>query len=740
MPVLAPPDGQVREKALRNGWGGPDYETEPHFQNTVESQRWFDRLLAVVDASLERGNGIAWMLFFFACGIALYFGLPFEPSVIALIVALAAVLCVSIHYRDHRGLFVLVSLVSMIAGATSTAIHTNLKAAPQITAEWTGIVSGVIQSVERRSDGRQRVVLGQLEMEDLEADATPKRIRVSISANAPDLHVNDEVSLLARIGQAPEPVMPGAWNPRRDLFFQQIGGVGFSLGAPHSVDEPEQIAAPRAWLNEQVSRIRTSVAQRTYRALEGEKGKLAAALLVGMREGISEETYDALRHAGLAHLLAISGMHMALVTLSALAIMTALLSIGARQAASSRALLAVVGIAVAVAVAYLMLSGARTSSQRAFIMILISLVALANSRRALTMRAIAVAGFVVLLIEPVSLLSPGFQMSFAATFALVACYQSFIRSDRASMVSRRSMSSPYSVVFVPVRMLAAIALTSIIAGLATAPFAAYHFSHAAPLGLLGNLLALPVFSIIIMPAALLAVIAMPFSLEGLPLAIMGWGVDYILAAAAWVSAFDLADVPIRAITLTSLLLVVSAFVAAGLFIGRARLLAIVPLGFLVFTGVFEERPSLIINSTGQMAALYHPETSSTASYLDRTPGRANSFAFDRWKQRLGLRPEDTGSTSWSCDPLGCIAYLSKDVSVAFDTDLAGLAEDCAMADIIVTPLDTKGSCEAPVVLDGQLLRDGGAVALYSMPGRDNKFEVRRTFTGRFRPWEILAQR
>lgn len=154
--------------------------------------------------------------------------------------------------------------------------------------------------------------------------------------------------------------------------------------------------------------------------IPGETGGFAAAITAGDRSGVGEQTLTALRQSNLAHLLAISGLHMGLLTgfvFAAVRVLFCLVPpVALRWPVKKLAALA----ALAAGAGYLMLSGGNVATERAFVMVAVMLGAVLLNRRAITLRAVAVAALIVLLRRPESLLSPGFQMSFAATAALVA--------------------------------------------------------------------------------------------------------------------------------------------------------------------------------------------------------------------------------------------------------------------------------------------------------------------------------
>jgi competence protein ComEC len=700
--------------------------------------RTFLALASAVDASLSMGHGPAWLVVAFGAGLISYFALPHEPALWALYPAALMLGILSWRNRNQASIHGVLLAFSLVLGVLLGAQTARIADAPQILRETTGLVTGRIVRLEQRTPTRARLTLDQLAIEDVAPDATPDRIRITVIAEPATLAPGDHIEVLARLGPPPEPVMPGARNMRRELYFDGIGATGFSYGRPTRIDASHATGQGLAAIHQSIERTRLALAQRITVALPGDTGAIAAALLVGMRDGLSEESAEALRRAGLAHLLAISGMHMAMMTLSAIALINVLLALHPSASAASATLRwAAIG-GLVIASGYLALSGASTATQRAFVMIVIVLVAMMASRRALTIRGVAFAAIVVLVIHPESLLGPSFQMSFAATLALIAFYGAWTTSRRTWQWRMALENSRAGAIYRPLSIVGGIALTSLVAGLATAPFAAYHFSFGAPLGLIGNVLALPLVSLIIMPAGLLALFLTPFALEAAPLAVMGYGIDAVMAVARWVASLDGSRIGVPAITPQALLIMTFAGCLAALFVGRARLLGCVPLALIPVIGLFQPVPLLIVERQAQTVALVN-QSDEGAANLDRSIRRGSRFSVDMWHQRLALDPEPSaGPSLWTCDPLGCVATFNTNVVVAHVLDPAALDEDCRLASVVITALDAPSACDAAIIIDASTLRDHGAVALVADDGEPSGLRLWPTFERRTRPWEVVA--
>ncbi len=214
----------------------------------------------------------------------------------------------------------------------------------------------------------------------------------------------------------------------------------------------------------QINRLRMALSGWVQAILPGEAGAFAAAITTGDRSAISRPTLDALRGSNLAHLLAISGLHMGLLTgfvyQAARYLMALFPSLALRRPTKKAAAM----LAIGAGAFYLLLSGGNIATERAFIMVATMLVAILFDRRALSLRAVAMAAVIVLVLHPEALTEPGFQMSFSATTALVAVF---------------GWIAPYRRYFGPrwLQPVLAVVMSSAVAAAATAPIAAAHFNQ-----------------------------------------------------------------------------------------------------------------------------------------------------------------------------------------------------------------------------------------------------------------------
>lgn len=358
--------------------------------------------------------------------------------------------------------------------------------------------------------------------------SVPERVRVAARKGS-EPPVGSFVELKAHLSPPMQPLRPGGYDFARDMYFQRIGASGYALGAIKIKPPP---TATGFWLRYAtvIERMREVIDDRIRAVLSGDKESIASALITGKRDAISAPVNDAMYISSLAHVLSISDYHMAVVAGIVFFFIRAVLALipalanrrPIKKWAASGALLA--------ATFYLLLSGAEVATQRSYIMIAIVLVGAMLDRPTLTFRTLSVAAIAVLLVAPQAVAHPSFQMSFAATLALIAAYQHGLpwNLDRDSPLGTR-------VALWGFREAASLILASLVAGLATTPYAAYHFHRLPPYGVLANLLAMPVVSAVVMPMGILGVVTMPFGFDGAFWGLMGQGIDWMNTVALGVA-------------------------------------------------------------------------------------------------------------------------------------------------------------------------------------------------------------
>jgi competence protein ComEC len=359
--------------------------------------------------------------------------------------------------------------------------------------------------------------------------------------------------------------------------------------------------------------------------------------------------------------------------------------------------------ALVVAAFYLVLSGASVSTQRAFIMIAIVLIGVMLDRPALTFRTITVAALAVLLFTPQAVAQPSFQMSFAAALALIAAYQYGLPWRAKADTSLAQRAALWGT-----REIAGLILASMVAGLATTPYVAYHFHRVAPYGVLANLLAMPVVSAWVMPMGILGVLALPFGFDAPFWQLMGHGIDWMIAVALWVTSLPGSVGHMRAFGTGPLLLATAGLLLICLLRTPLRFSGAVLAVIAMLWALSAPRPDVLVASDGATAAIRGVD-----GRLDLLAGGRDTFALKDWLAADGDNRDPTDKSLRAgivCDAIGCIGHLKNGRPVSYVKAVDAFAEDCTRAAVVVSARQAQAPCAATLI-DRKVWRAHGAVAL-----------------------------
>lgn len=652
----------------------------------------------------ERERWVLWLPVGLGLGISAYFSLPVEPPLWSGSAALAATLSLGLAgRRQPAALMAMIGLGAVALGFAAAQWRTVLAAAPMLTERMgpTG-VSGRIVLVDNYPEG-DRVTLDLLRITGLGPEHTPETVRLNLRGRQPHLSPGDWIRVRGVLSPPSPPAAPGAFDFQRQSYFQRLGGVGFVMGPAELIAKAPEDGLDGMWLV--VERLRQNISDRVIEKLPGPRGAVALSLMNGDRSAIPLGLMEDVRDSGLAHLLSISGLHIGLVAGILFGAVRGALALAPFLALRHPIKKWAACIAVIGALAYSLVAGATVPTMRSFLMIGIVMTAVVLDRRGISMRMVAWAAVAIMLIRPESLLGASFQMSFAAVTALIAAYE-FIRDRR-----RGREQPPRAWWRYPLLGVGGVALTTLIAGAATAPFALYHFNYFQAYGLAANLLAVPVTSLWVMPWAVVAFALMPLGLEGLALTPMGWGVEVIIRAATGVSSWPGAVSVLPSMPSYGLAAVVLGGAWLCLWRRRWRLWGGLCIGAGMATVFFVRPPDILIDERGKLLAV---RTASDGLALSSM--RTGGIIRQTWLRRAG---QVEATSSWphsgvsidgrlSCDFMGCIYRKGKHV-VALVRNAGALAEDCRVADVVVSTEPVRMRCpSAHTVIDRfDLWRNGG---------------------------------
>lgn len=673
-----------------------------------------------------------WAPVAFGLGAAAYLGLKAEPSRIAAAAAVAAgagLAAAAFAARRRRAVAAVLLLLALGAfGFAAAKLHSDAIATP-IAPSGLGVVrvEGWVVDIASPSDKGERLVIAPVRIDGLAPAATPGRIRIIVPTPAGPESApppGSAIAVVTLLDPPPGPASPGAYDFARDAWFEGIGGVGLAMRDPAYVRLP-----PPPWrlgLEMAVNALRWRVAERLVRDIssvmgpdDGGAAGLAAAVTTSHQDWLGADHRDDLRGSGLAHMLAIAGLHTAAV--SGFAFLFFRLAVAAWPWLAVRVNGKKVAAAAALAVVagYLVLSGAHPPARRAAITAAVAFVAILADRRAISLHSLAVAAFLILLMEPDVVVQPGFEMSFCATASLVALAEIWPR--RAPAIG---LPWPLVVLQRGRDWLLALAVVSLVAGAATGPFAIQHFNRVANYGVFANLTADFLASAVLMPCLALTLLVQALGLPP-PLA------TPVLLAAGWAAkgvvwlGHVFATAPHAAMAMSSapeIALAVSylGIVVACLWKGWLRWIGL-PMAAAVALWPRPAAPVAWIASDGGDAAVV-----VGGEVTPMKPG-TRAYALGVWAQRRGLTlpldPEGAQGANFDCNRLACAPMGAVRLALAAwwtrrmprPEKLASL---CGGADILIlrAPVAPPPACKAVTVLDRAAFAKGGSAEIFAAPG------------------------
>lgn len=711
---------------------------------------------AAIAATTEIDRGVAFLLVpvFLAAGVVFYFSLAAEPGFLSPVASSTALGAMALLARSRPRLHLALMAALLVAlGVLCAKVETWRASTVMFGSEISTRLTGRVVRIDTMANGRIRLTLDVLSTARPKLRYQPDRVRLSARAVPQGLTAGATVSGFARLMPPTGPVRPDSYDFSFQSYFDGIGASGFFLTNPTL--EPAAPAPLSKRLSAAVERARDAIADRIRAAIGGPEGEIAAALIVGVRAGIPETINEAMRKTGIYHIISISGLHMALVAGTVMALLRGAFALfpdfssrrPVKKYAAATALFAIA--------AYLFISGVVVAAERSFIMLAVMLVAVLFDRAALTMRNLAISAIAVIVVSPHEVVGPSFQMSFAATAALVGAYAGWSerrgkRGDRAPPPSR---SWPWAMGHRLVTATGAAALTSIVAGSATTLYAMWHFQRVAPLSLFANLAVMPIVSVLVMPFAVLAAIAMPFGADWPFLYVMGKGLTAMIAISDWIAGHSPLDA-VGLVSVQSVLLVTVALVIATMATTWLRLAAL-PFALAGLVTIHQVKtPDVLISEDAKLVAL-----PIGGGELAVSRARPNEFTADNWRRALDaetlvkpemLKNEDISlvatdavldlpaGTPFLCTKGLCLARHTTGAIVAQAQKTADALPACAYAALIVIADATaKNPCPDPlvaVVTARDLARSGSAAVTFDTDVADSAPTVRFAVEEQYRPW------
>jgi competence protein ComEC len=684
----------------------------------ITRKPWAPSLAAVAaflraEARAQAGRWMLWAPVALGLGCGAYLALPSEPQwwqvALPASAALAGAVAAS-RWGRSQGLIVASMLIALAAfGFLAGKVRTELVRTPVVPVTGAVMVTAWVVDVATPGATGERLILAPVTIGDLPAEALPARIRVTSKTDlfAP----GTAVRFRALLNPPPPPASPGAYDFARNAYFDRIGGVGVALSTMQVADVPQ----PDDWtlrLAMAVNSFRWSLSQKIASAMAPSSAGLGVAMITGHEAWLTDDTQNTLRDAGLAHIISISGVHMAIVGGFVFFLTRIIVAAWPWLALRAPGKKVAAGAGLIIIILYLIVSGSPPPAERSAITAVVAFGAILFDRRAITLRALAISAILILILQPETVAEPGFQMSFAATAALVALAEVWIHPAR-------EINTPW-----PIRLaqgagiwLVASMAASLVAGAATGPFAIQDFNRVALYGLPANLFEEPLSAFVIMPFLAVGSVLQMAGIGGPFLAVAGWGIDAMTLMAGWFSHLPHATMLIASAPAFTLPAAFLGMLWLFLWKGRLRWLGL-PAALLVSLWPRPEAPIGWIAADGAAAAV----RSGGQAILMRPD--AKLFAAQLWAHRRGLALPDDGKAAqaglFDCSHQGCRATYSDAIRISAwwtkrTPKPAMLEAMCGSSDILVmkAQVDLPPECSKVRVLRPADFAKGGAAEIYA---------------------------
>ena len=673
-------------------------------------ERWLER---------ERDQLALWIPVALGAGAAAWFVLPDPRGWTAALLAATgiAALALAVGRGGRAGVALATAGLLVATGLALTWWRAERVAAPVLPRATIATVGGTVARVEALpARGLVRVTLDDVRW-DPAPDPAPVRVRVNLDEAAVPrgLGVGARIAVRARMMPPAPPAVPGAYDFARVAWFDRLGATGRGF-APVTVTVPAR----------EGDGIRATLTAHILRRLPGSEGGIAAALATGDTGAISDDDAEAMRRAGLAHLLSVSGLHITAAVGIVMALVMRLLALWPRLALTGRVPLFAGAAGAVAAIGYTWLTGAQVPTIRSCVAALMVLAALALGREAVTLRLVAVGALVVLLAWPEAVVSPSFQLSFAAVTAIVALHE--IPRVRGWFGPRDEGRLAQWV-----RALGSLLLTGLVVEVALMPIAAFHFHKAGAYGAAANIVAIPLTTFVVMPAEAIALV-----LDTLGLGAPAWwvahaGLALLLWIARTVAAAPGAVAAIPGMPAGAFGLMVAGGLWVALWRTRRRLAGLAPVALGAAWALATPPPDLIVTGDGRHLA-WRGEDGTVAILRDR----AGEYVRDTLAEGAGLDAEPallSQARGARCNRDLCWLQRGRwrvmATRSAYFVPVAALVPLCRQADVVVSDRRLPRGCRGRwMTLDRATLARTGGVAVTLAQGK--AVTVRRP--GDAHPW------
>ena len=669
----------------------------------------------------QEQHALLYVPIFLIAGNWAYFQQSAEPS-IGFTLVLGVVASALLIKRHNLALFFVGIL---LLGFCVTKFREEIVATPMLRGPTNGvIIGGYIADYANKAGAARELVVTVDEATGIPDSEQPKRIRIF----APDtgtLQIGDYITFEAYLSPLPRPVEPGGFDYGRMLYFQSIGAGGRMLGPPSLEERP----VPWEFEYRRIFRqLRSAISQRITAVIPGAVGHLADSMVSGERSGIPAEMNTSLQISGLAHIISISGLHMSLVAGGVFWAVRAFLALFPFLALRFPIKKIAAVAALLVGLIYTLLADSGSATERSYLMIAVMFFAVLIDRPAISLRNLAIAAILILIVTPEESVGASFQMSFLAVMGLAGLSQWQRERQKHSAPKASSLVSRVGRKLWHFTLLSG--MTTLVAGGTSTIAAVYHFDRLSPYSVVANGVTLPVSEALVMPPALVAVLLMPFGLEHYPLKVMEFGLDLTMKASDWIATWPGSNLLVAKPNVAGIVMIALGAGIVAIGVGRFRWagLAVALLGLVIAT--FTSRPAILVEDRAATVAILD----SQGQYVF-SEGSKNKFVGNKWLQANGETAtlfEASQKQGWDCTSGDCFSDLAP-LSLSYLHEKSGQGPYCPPTDIIIADYPLHFQCrQARLVIDRFDVWRKGAQAVY-FTGQRYTLKTARDEQGQ-RPW------
>ncbi|NSX83052.1 DUF4131 domain-containing protein [Wolbachia endosymbiont of Atemnus politus] len=611
----------------------------------------------------EKYNLILWFPVFQCVGILIYFSLSSEPSCVftmsAFLLLLPTLILIAILYKRYAMLCI--ALIAVLIGFTASKLRTALVDTQILDKE--KYVKDMVATVKDINDK------GSYKQFLLEPSTTSPftqtahialdNIRISVRTKVEKgIRIGDQVKLSAKL--FPPKIAPSeyAYDFARIAYYQKISATGF---ATNKVALYKKAEARK--FQEYIESLRQYIYENLQRNIKKPHADIISALLIGKKDGIDQKTMDAIRNSGIAHLFAISGLHLSFIAGLFFIVFRNLFATSETLTLKYNTKKISAFLTILPTTFYLLITGMQISAQRAYIMVILVLIAIMIERKYRGLIAIAFAASVILIVEPEAILKPGFQMSFSAVLALVASYQ--INANKLFKIKI-------------IKYFVSIMISSVIASLATVPYTIYNFNYLSISGIITNLVAIPIVTLVIIPLGIIYVLLIPLGIEWIIAPFIERPIDSVLYITNAIASLKYLIIPIRTFPASSIIIITFGLLWLCLWERNWRFFGIFFIVLGIFFSAVYRTPDILVSADN----IAVKENDNLLYSLTR---KNRNFVVRTWAKQNGqsqILNHAKYNNSDKRPKYGCIYNKGNNKSVLFAYKKEDI-ENCDKVDLII---------------------------------------------------------